>query len=66
MTTLTKVKVKKVKISFYVNVDIDAYIDDYGLDSEKEAVACIRNDAENAARAQLELVGHLINMGAEG
>jgi len=54
-------KVKKVKVSFTLTVNINDYMNEYGLDDEKQAAESIRQDAENAARAQLESLGFLVN-----
>ena len=53
-------KTKTIKISFSVKVLIQDYMNEYQLDDEKQAADCIREDAQNAAIAQLEKLGFII------
>ena len=48
------VTVKSFKIE---DVDLEAYMEQYGIESKKEAIETIRQTAIDAINAQLELIG---------
>ena len=54
-------RIKKVRVTFIVNVLIDRYIEEYELDSISEAVSTVKSDAEQAARANLSILGFLVS-----
>ena len=52
-------KTKKVKIEFTVEIDIAAYMEEYDIETVKEAVATLKLDAESDVNQWLESRGFL-------